>query len=536
VRFATLYVVLRVVDFLGRYYWDHGALHGIRTIHFARWFLVEQGRGRRLIFLSNYDGSWENYLGDFIDQAASGLTGIWSNTIGFPDAKWLILAGARRELKFKRWVRRCQIKTQVWYSAYPHLSVANVQNNSMIRRGLRASPGSKRAASGCDALVNGAAQTVAIADVQALILRGFGRLAASCYLTLRFDNAAGARAWLATSPKRSPSAAGAARSERPLPELAFTRRASSASCAGGHARDLPQRLPRRRGRHGAATHPSQPGARRRRRSAPERWRWGNSDHPIDAVLLLFAGCERHRAFTQLPPRPARQHGVVVLGAYPTCARRAARSTSDSETGVSQPAVRNANPETERPGVLEGGCDEPRRARRVPVRLPQTSTARSRIPVRPICSTSRATAASWLAQLEEHVQEFWRAIQENADDDRTARRASPRSSSAAGRAAPARAGARDRGRSLEDANDFHVCRRPVRLSHAFGSHIRRGNPRDWHVAPTTEKAIEVSNQAPIIRRGGLWSARRRLDGSRRHPAHASARRRFGNERGVHFVAS
>jgi hypothetical protein len=136
-RLVTLYVVLRVLEFLGRVVWDNGALHGIRTIHSACWFLVNQGGKHRLVFLSNYDGSWENYLGQFIDRAASGLTAVWSNTVGFPEAKWLIGAGARTELKFKRWVRRHQIKTQVWYGAYPDLSVANVQNNSEIRRGLQ---------------------------------------------------------------------------------------------------------------------------------------------------------------------------------------------------------------------------------------------------------------------------------------------------------------------------------------------------------------------------------------------------------------
>lgn len=136
VRLRALCAVLWVLDFLGRFLWDNGTLAGIRTIHFARWFLVKQGRKCRLVFLSNYDGSWENYLGEFVDRAASGLTGVWSNTDGFPETRWLICGGARRELRFKRWVRQRQVETQVWYSAYPDLSVANVQNNSEIRRGL----------------------------------------------------------------------------------------------------------------------------------------------------------------------------------------------------------------------------------------------------------------------------------------------------------------------------------------------------------------------------------------------------------------
>lgn len=140
-RLLTLRLVLRVVDHLGRIYFDQGRLGDIQSIHFARWFLVKQGR-RRLVFFSNYDGSWETYLGAFIDGASKGVTGIWSNTVGFPASRWLLWSGARRELKFKRWVRGTQVPTQVWYSAYSDLSVSNVQNNSEIRKGLiRESPG-----------------------------------------------------------------------------------------------------------------------------------------------------------------------------------------------------------------------------------------------------------------------------------------------------------------------------------------------------------------------------------------------------------
>jgi hypothetical protein len=59
-----------------------GSLAGIPTIHFAHWSLIDGGQ--RLLFLSNYDGSWGSYLDDFIDRASDGLTLIWSNTVGFP--------------------------------------------------------------------------------------------------------------------------------------------------------------------------------------------------------------------------------------------------------------------------------------------------------------------------------------------------------------------------------------------------------------------------------------------------------------------
>lgn len=133
-RRCTLKIVLSLVNLLGRYWYVRGALGGIPTIHFARWVIID--KGRRLLFLSNFDGSWENYLGDFIDKAAAGLTAIWSNAVGCPPAHGLIEGGARDESRFKAWTRENQLFTQVWYSAYDDLSVENINNNSYIRLGL----------------------------------------------------------------------------------------------------------------------------------------------------------------------------------------------------------------------------------------------------------------------------------------------------------------------------------------------------------------------------------------------------------------
>lgn len=125
--------VLTVIDRLARYYFNQGDLGGIPTIHFARWALLESDT---LVFFSNYDGSWENYLGDFIDRAAVGLTSVWSNTELFPRTSFLLRKGARDEERFKSWTRAHQHYTQVWYSAYPTLSVQNIRNNAAIAHGV----------------------------------------------------------------------------------------------------------------------------------------------------------------------------------------------------------------------------------------------------------------------------------------------------------------------------------------------------------------------------------------------------------------
>jgi hypothetical protein len=108
-----------------------GKLMGIPTIHFARWVLFDNGK--RVLFFSNFDGSWQQYLGDFIDKSGWGLTGIFSNTVMFPKTRFLFTGGAYDEEHFLAWSRNTELPTQIWYSAYPDLSIKNVNNNSEIR-------------------------------------------------------------------------------------------------------------------------------------------------------------------------------------------------------------------------------------------------------------------------------------------------------------------------------------------------------------------------------------------------------------------
>jgi hypothetical protein len=132
-RRNTIKLVLYLTNLVARVS-THGKLSGLDSLHFAHWALIDDGR--RLLFLTNYDGSWENYLDDFIDKAAIGLTGIWSNTLNFPRTRFLVFGGARDEKRFKAIARKTQAYTNVWYSAYPDLTVTGIDNNSAIREDL----------------------------------------------------------------------------------------------------------------------------------------------------------------------------------------------------------------------------------------------------------------------------------------------------------------------------------------------------------------------------------------------------------------
>lgn len=136
-RRLTVSFALVIIDYTARHIFNRGRLGRVTTIQFARW--VSLDGGKRLIFASNYDGSLESYMDDFINKVAFGLNVVFSNGIGYPRTNWLILDGAKDEQKFKDFLRRHQMPTQVWYNAYPGLTALDRKRNSLIRDGLRRS-------------------------------------------------------------------------------------------------------------------------------------------------------------------------------------------------------------------------------------------------------------------------------------------------------------------------------------------------------------------------------------------------------------
>ena len=132
-RRTVISLVLWLVNLLARTATD-GYLGSMVTIHFAHWTLLDDNS--RLLFFSNYDSSWGGYLDDFTDKASNYLTMIWSNTVWFPHTKWLVEEGASNGIRFKAWARMAMSISNVWYTAYPTISVLTIQRNSDLRDGL----------------------------------------------------------------------------------------------------------------------------------------------------------------------------------------------------------------------------------------------------------------------------------------------------------------------------------------------------------------------------------------------------------------
>jgi hypothetical protein len=142
VRLWSLIGILTTVDYAARHIVRPGRLGRIRTIHFARWVFLD-GK-KRMVFFSNYDGTVESYMDDFINKTGFGLNAVFSNGIGYPRTNWLVRDGCADEQKYKDFLRRHTLPTQVWYKAYPGLTAVDLERHLRIREGLRSSSMSER--------------------------------------------------------------------------------------------------------------------------------------------------------------------------------------------------------------------------------------------------------------------------------------------------------------------------------------------------------------------------------------------------------
>jgi hypothetical protein len=130
----TVTFLVWILDYGSRHIFNRGFLTRVKSIHFARWVFLDNKK--RLFFASNYDGSLESYMDDFINKVAWGLNLVFSNGVGYPRSNWLVLNGAKDEQKFKHFIRRHELPTEVWYNAHPGLTAMDLERNTKIREGI----------------------------------------------------------------------------------------------------------------------------------------------------------------------------------------------------------------------------------------------------------------------------------------------------------------------------------------------------------------------------------------------------------------
>ena len=118
--------VMSAIDSYSKRLAPPGSLIGISTIHFVKWLVVDDGR--RLMLVSDYDGSWESYIDEFAEMILSGLDAIWETSYGYPPD------GARDVPAFKRFLRSHQVPSDVFFSAYPEETILNIVSDRAFAR------------------------------------------------------------------------------------------------------------------------------------------------------------------------------------------------------------------------------------------------------------------------------------------------------------------------------------------------------------------------------------------------------------------
>lgn len=100
------------------------AIRKMSTIHYARWFIVDENTlpgldGAHLVFTSNYDGKFEDYLDDFAKVDEGPLNLIFGHCIGWP--------GARPAVGFVDYVKKHEHPALIFYANYPLATVGEVR-------------------------------------------------------------------------------------------------------------------------------------------------------------------------------------------------------------------------------------------------------------------------------------------------------------------------------------------------------------------------------------------------------------------------
>ena len=118
-------------------------LLGLKLIHFARWVIIRRnqwpdpaGDGPQkldndyMLFLSNFNGTWDQYIDAFADGIPSGLDLFWYASTKYPHSIPIST--------FKAYIGANQIQTNYYYNATPGAAQRDIKAALRVRRELLA--------------------------------------------------------------------------------------------------------------------------------------------------------------------------------------------------------------------------------------------------------------------------------------------------------------------------------------------------------------------------------------------------------------
>jgi hypothetical protein len=117
-----------------------GGLLTLSLIHYAGWAIFrdkdipdlgqpkEEFNYGYMLFLSNFNGSWTQYVDSFSMSISKGLNLLWNKNVGWPNSV--------PETPFNKYVISNQVWTEHYYNAYPLASSNDVKSAKRVKEQL----------------------------------------------------------------------------------------------------------------------------------------------------------------------------------------------------------------------------------------------------------------------------------------------------------------------------------------------------------------------------------------------------------------
>jgi hypothetical protein len=121
-------------------------LLGLSLIHFARWVMIrrdkwpQRGQGQQrlkndyMLFCSNFNGTWDQYIDAFADGIPGGLDLFWYSSTKYPNSIPIT--------PFKNYIRVNQVDTNYYYNATPGSAQRDIKAALKLAAALRNVDGS----------------------------------------------------------------------------------------------------------------------------------------------------------------------------------------------------------------------------------------------------------------------------------------------------------------------------------------------------------------------------------------------------------